>query len=503
MGQQNVMYMGIDGDNQLERREHEPTRPLREATILDYLLTFVGTLAWTAAALVALLVFVVLIWGALQSPKAFGAIILRLVIVIGAAVFFLAVLNIGQKLAADRQDEKSRRLQAAIQDEVLKLLEAPGDPARRERVKKYFGHLDIIESVSRSQARVDQEILATFLRAEGADSAMEKQARHAREKWRRVQAVVLLGWLASPASLQLLFDAMHDPDPDIGYAACRALARFNDRNAYDSLLDALSDGRLAFSRVATFVEASVFSEPLPLLAEHIHDHRARTRYWIAYLVGRTHDPAAMALVTELAGDDVPRVRAAAAQALGEIKAPEASSKVRALLRDDDWLVKTKAAKAAAALADEALIDDVAGLLACREWWVRQNAVLALESIGPAAAPKLIELLGDNDRFVRNRAAETLGRLGVVSEKVAALQASAGEAAAARDLLVAVGRAEAVRIIEDEALRAQPPLKEQLIGILADIGDPRSLPMLEQLESADDEAVSRQARAAIEKIGKAA
>ena len=477
-------------------------KPLKTPSFITTVRAVSKTITVVLSAVFGLSAFGLLVYGALQTPTAFAALVLRLALFMILLLSLLVVLNVIQRATGDRREMNDKRLRDELHGLVPRLSSA--SPAeRRLLLEPYRDRIGLIVGTSKSFSGPDRHIVRDTLLDMGAQRPLEGRARTGRQKWQQVEALILLGWLRSPESLVVFDDALLDPDPDIGYAACHALSESPDASAYISLIGALRDGRLSRSRVAALMETSKYEGTLALLEKRVADPDAKVRLWIAYLLGRKRDPEAVPMLTVMTKDPDAGVRANAARSLGEIGGGSCPLLIKPLLVDEDWLVRARAAKAAGAIGSPALIDDLLPLLRDRHWWARQNTALALERIGRESTPGLERFLDDDDRFARNKAAEILGRLGVVNEKLDALTGPVPEAKRAKAFLVKIGRAEAVNIIENAAARADPAGQRALAGLLGDIGNPDSLRALASLAASDNVIVSKAAREAIDRIGEAA
>lgn len=394
--------------------------------------------------------------------------VLGLALAMIAVLTVLVILNVVQRALSDRRERREKVLLDEVEAAVLSALESGDGARRRALLRPYLDRVDIVEAAVGRLDELSQDTVRKLMREMGANLRPEAEARQSRQKWRQVSALLALGWMASLDSLDLLREAVYDPDTDIGYAACHALAQYDSAFAYERLLEALREGRLARSRVATLIESARFGRATELLIERVRDPEPGVRFWIAYLLGKRGDPKALPALARLAGDAASSVRANTARSFGEIGGTESIAYIRRLLRDEDWLVRARAAKAAGVIGAPELIDDLLPLLGDRQWWPRQNTVLALERIGRAAVPQLEAHLGVSDRFARNKAAEVLGRLGIINDRIADLSGPPPVAEAARAFLVRVGLAEAVNIIEAAAQEAEPAVKATLEEILEEI-----------------------------------
>ena len=76
-------------------------------------------------------------------------------------------------------------------------------------------------------------------------------------------------------------------------------------------------------------------------------------------------------------------------------------------------MRAQAARTLGELKRPELADAIIPLLSDSQWWVRQAAKDALRSIGSNAAPSIVRVLENSDRFARNSAAEVLQNIGYV------------------------------------------------------------------------------------------
>jgi HEAT repeat protein len=173
----------------------------------------------------------------------------------------------------------------------------------------------------------------------------------------------------------------------------------------------LREGTVSRSRVATELER-VGAPVLDHVAEALDDDSAHVRFWAASLLC-DHPGLATGRLIELTEDPDPNVRAAAAEALGAGGHAEALQPVLRLLSDEEMFVRAHACRAAGEIGGLAVADEITPHLADRAWWVRSAAKDALRAMGPAVLSTLLPVLGSEDRFARNGAAEVLQDVGVV------------------------------------------------------------------------------------------
>ena len=84
----------------------------------------------------------------------------------------------------------------------------------------------------------EKELRDCFI-ASGKISEIEKFARSAHNKWRKIQAIICLGYTGSASATEILKKTLQDRDEDISYYSMLALAEIKSRPSAKILLDFL------------------------------------------------------------------------------------------------------------------------------------------------------------------------------------------------------------------------------------------------------------------------
>jgi HEAT repeat protein len=230
-------------------------------------------------------------------------------------------------------------------------------------------------------------------------------------RWRRVTALQRLERAHHPAVQRLIRPVLDDPDPRIATAAIRTLGDIGDDWAIDVLLDALRRGYGPRSRVAAELER-LAPAPGQRLLTLLRDWNPTVRFWGATLL-RPYPDLGEATLIELTWDPDPNVRAAAVETLGTRTGSAVGAALLARLDDGEWFVRVHAARAAGHVLGAEAAPTVTRLLSENRWWVRTAAKDALRGMGVDAVPSLLAVLGHDDEFARNGAAEVLQDIGFV------------------------------------------------------------------------------------------
>lgn len=384
-----------------------------------------------------------------------------------AAAAVAACVAVALSALAEASHKGRRRRRPGLTPARVTLLAAAigaRDSADREHaLEKLMKRLDVTRDVL---AEVSDPAVGEQLAAGGFAARVEQELATAQNKWRRVSAAGVLGRLGLDSSLDLLESALQNPDPDIAYAAAQALSLYRSPRAYETLLDALTSRTIPAARVASLLEAFRCPEARELIERRASSAEPAMRYWAAYLLGSLADPRSAPVIARLAQDRSEDVRANAAESLASFPNHET---LQQLLEDESWVVRSHAAKAAGASCQLALAPRLAELLEDRSWWVRQNATIALASFGAPALPPLLAQLHSEDRFARNKAAEALIRNGYAAEQIQRVKEGGRGSRKARQFLIDVGRAEALRTIENAAAGATGDGRKRLLSVLRAVG----------------------------------
>jgi HEAT repeat protein len=275
----------------------------------------------------------------------------------------------------------------------------------------------------------------------------------------RFRAALGLGYIGSSMAVPALIEALGDEDSNVGSAAVEALGRMNDPTALHALIEVLRNNDDDYLRrcAAEALGRIDRSDAIPALIEALGDEHMFVRSSAASSLGSIGEPAVAALIEAL-GDEDGNVHDSAVDALIEVGKTAVLDLMKALESDVSGL-RRGAAKALGEIGD---LDAVPGLLRAGSYDedadVRRSAHTALDEIGSAAAPQLIDMLSDHDSDVRRGAAERLGQI--------------GDAEAVPSL---------IQVLKDET----DDVRREAVAALRNIGDVRAVPAL--VEALDDES----------------
>ncbi len=326
-----------------------------------------------------------------------------------------------------------------------------------------------------------------------ADSVAEHIAALDDEDWGiREDAAMALGHSDDPRSIQPLIRCLRDSDRAVRNAAAGSLTALGEP-AVVSLGFCLTDPNLHVQEMAASILATIADDQVfePLLSALVNPN------WIVRMsaakgLARIKDPRSIDTLILLLQDKVPAVRDEAGRAIQAIGEASVPPLLQGL-QDQDWRIRLRAIEALSLLKPEIAVEPLMRLVKIDpDTAVRQDAVKVLGEIGHAQAiPLLLDAL--TTPSLQLRAIEALGQL---------------RAADAVPHLTTLIRSLKTKTYEDRMEGCtDPKYKEDLppleaaVRALANIGDPRAIPAL--LDALNSTLLRQEAAGALTHFGEAA
>jgi len=257
-----------------------------------------------------------------------------------------------------------------------------------------IGDLAVFVSAARSP-RPSGRIAAERLLERIGESELMRRAADFRPRRRGQQIVALyvLARLGRNEALPLVEQAMRSSDTVLAYAALDMLDIFDSEPAAEVLLRGIETEALPASRIATQLEH--FSVDLrQLYYKVLAQDTPKTRYWIAYLLGKCkYSVESEQRLGELLADQDPSVRKVALASLADIGSPQLRTRAMDMLDDPVFYVRTQACRLLGHFSDRDSIDALAARLSDPHDAVQLAAKKSLIEVGLPALSALEPLLG--------------------------------------------------------------------------------------------------------------
>jgi serine/threonine-protein kinase len=279
--------------------------------------------------------------------------------------------------------------------------------------------------------------------------------------------------LATEAMVPALIAFSRNADWEGRYCIAQAIARFSTEPVRDTLLRFTKDPH-KLVRQAALEGLANLTLPVPAaqLTTLLRDPDLMVQTRAIEAVIKINDPSCVRQLLDILQDESEHARRAAVEVLNAIGDASAIKDLLQAMKDQDWWVRVRAADALGAIGGPKVIDAVLSLLEDEDEFMRRCAVEILNTTkDPRAFDRLVAALDDTDWWVRERALDALANMRDARAIPAILKFLDGD---------------------DEATPVA-------IRALASIGDPSAAgPVAAKLQSGD-EAIVREAIAALDRL----
>lgn len=230
------------------------------------------------------------------------------------------------------------------------------------------------------------------------------------------EVVGALEAIASPSSVEVLYQSLKNTDGHTRKIAARALASLAGPTAVPSLFDALRsevyrDVMEEIADVLSLIPSEAVKKGLCGLLgsekEHLREMGARG-------LGSIGDEESLGYLIRAASDPSPAVRKAVYKSMARLGIPNAVDEIVKGLEDPDDDVKLSVMKGLGGWSGERIKNALVSALRDRNIWVRYHAVVLLGELGDSEVEDLIiEKLLKDEAPVKAAAAKALERLGAI------------------------------------------------------------------------------------------
>ena len=239
---------------------------------------------------------------------------------------------------------------------------------------------------------------------------LQRVAEKSPLKWKRIEAILALGYTGAASALGIFEKCLFDRDEDVSYFAMLALGQVKTDLSARILISFLKKNKLKMQKVVSLLEnfpPAIGEEITPLTA----DKDPEIRLWAVQISTRLHAMIRKDAIGILAGDPSELVRAAICEYLAACPPENASGILIRALGDDFWFVRLSASKSLSALLGGGAAEFLTPLLKDNSWNVVENIKDILGRDIQAAKPFLEKMLLENDELARKNASEVLSMAG--------------------------------------------------------------------------------------------
>lgn len=250
----------------------------------------------------------------------------------------------------------------------------------------------------------------TCINISGKIGEIERLAERPGNKWRRIEAIITIGYLNTPNALKILKGTLLERDEDVAYFSMLALGHIKSAESAKALLGAIKNRVFSGYKVASILETF----PPDIAQELIRatqDPDPVLRFWAIKLLSRFKAGQYAGEISRLTRDELPDIRAAACEGLGDIGQESARKDVKVCLRDPEWFVRIHAAKSLEKIFGADSVPELIDSLGDDNWFVQEGIKKVLMKHIERALPHIEKILGTGGQNIKKACLEILDSSG--------------------------------------------------------------------------------------------
>ncbi|MDD2689570.1 MAG: HEAT repeat domain-containing protein [Candidatus Omnitrophica bacterium] len=237
-------------------------------------------------------------------------------------------------------------------------------------------------------------------------SDIERLAEKSGNKWKRIQAIIMLGYTKSESALNILKASLLNKDEDISYFSLLALGEMKDESSARALFDFLQKKIYSGYKIISLLE-SFPASVAEVAIEYTKSDDPFVRFWALRLLSKLKLRGGLNTIIELTKDSVPNVRAAACDCLAEIGGQEAAAGLRQCLYDNFWFVRMHAVRGMGKVLGKGSVREVSALIQDGNWLVRDAVKKVFEDNIEESLVVIEKIFSGNDDNAKADCTEVL------------------------------------------------------------------------------------------------
>ncbi len=214
----------------------------------------------------------------------------------------------------------------------------------------------------------EQQFLKSCFVMPEALAKLEDTALRSGNKWRKIEAILCLGYAQTRSAVDILKKTIRNKDRDVAYFSIISLGQIRTVPAANALLEFLKKDPSNSYKIVSILETfpKDIADDVFKLTDY---HDPLVRYWALTLLSKFTSRDHIGKLEKFTEDMVPEIRAAACDCLGNTGSMDAKSALTRCLKDDNWLVKSRAIYALGKIMKDAALPEVAALINDPSWVV--------------------------------------------------------------------------------------------------------------------------------------
>ena len=241
---------------------------------------------------------------------------------------------------------------------------------------------------------------------------LRKIALNYGNKWRRIEAILALGYARVNEALEVLKHSILSKDKDIAYFSMLSLGQIKTLESAGIFLDFLKKEPSLGSKIVSILEnfPKEITEDVIKLTDY---HDVLVRLWALKLLSKFPDRKYIRELEKLTHDASDEVRATACECLGNIGDKEAAPTLIGCLKDENWHVRQHAVLALASVSGDAALPKIISLISDGSWSVIDAVKDVMASHIEASLPYIERFLSGKDELAKKYSVMALQNSGYI------------------------------------------------------------------------------------------
>lgn len=273
--------------------------------------------------------------------------------------------------------------------------------------------LEIIRDAHQTLPEERLQKLKECFTASGKIAQIEKVAENSMRKWRKIYAIIGLGYLQSPHALEIMEKSVLDKDRDISYFSLLALGQIKNNASAKILLSVLEKRIVGGNRIVSLL-ATFPAAILPDVVSATYHKDPLVRFWALKLLARLNAVQYRVRIEELTQDDSVEVRIASCDCLGELAEKESKDSLMRCLKDVSWRVKAHAIAALSRIVGPRGLPAIIDLIKEDIWLARDSLKNAMIDDIEPFFPYIEQILCSNALALKKDCIEALEESGYLA-----------------------------------------------------------------------------------------
>lgn len=237
----------------------------------------------------------------------------------------------------------------------------------------------------------EQELLKHCFIKPDELTRLEDAALSSGNKWRKIEAILCLGYAQARGAIDVLKKTILSKDRDVSYFSVVSLGQIKTVQAAGALLDFLKKDPSNSYKIVSILET--FPEDIAGDVAKLTDyHDPLVRYWALRLLSKFTPSGHIRKLEKLSEDMVPEIRAAACDCLGSAGGTGVKPALIRRLKDENWLVRSRAVYSLDKAMKDAAVPDIISLMDDPSWVVLDAVKSVMTNHIEASMPHIEKFL---------------------------------------------------------------------------------------------------------------